>query len=132
MAVTEEPKTAPVNLLWLAIIVVAIPIITIALLSWLLHWSWLPNLWFNYAWSSDKGNGPEALQQTIVYGAIAVILVPPIRHALERFAQRHVDAIKQHVSDEHDIMHEHIAHFLKHKDNPNPPPFVPTKERPQI
>ena len=41
-------------------------------------------LWFTYFWSSDKGNGPEGLQQTVVYAIAAVILVPPVRHYIKR------------------------------------------------
>ena len=36
-------------------------------------------LWYGYAWPSLKGNGPEALIQTIVYGALAVAIYPPLR-----------------------------------------------------
>lgn len=82
--------------------------------------SWLHNLWFNYAWSSDKGNGPEALQQTVIYGLIAVVLIPPIRHAMERFAKRHVESIKSHVEHENAKVHAKLDHVIKHsKDIPD-------------
>lgn len=63
--------------------------------------NWLQNFWFNYAWASDKGNGPEALQQTVLYALIAVVLIPPIRHAVERFAKRHVESLKAHAENLH-------------------------------
>lgn len=40
---------------------------------------WLYTLWFGYVWPSLKGNGPEAVVQTIVYGAIAMAVYPPLR-----------------------------------------------------
>ena len=106
----------------------------IALLSWQLHWDWISNLWFNYAWSSDKGNGPEAIQQTIIYAAIAVVLIPPIRKAIERFAKRHVDSIKAHAAAEHDALHEKLDHIIHHSgDIPNKPTHANDwKERPKI
>ena len=77
---------------------------------------WFQNLWINYFWASDKGNGPEALQQTVIYATIAVLLVPPIRHALERFAKRHVESIKAHAEAENAKIHEKIdaSHKLMH------------------
>ena len=41
-------------------------------------------LWINYFWSSDKGNGPEAIQQTVIYAVAAVIFIPPVRHFIKR------------------------------------------------
>ncbi len=76
--------------------------------------NWLYNLWFNYGWASDKGNGPEALQQTVIYGLIAVVLIPPIRHALERFAKRHVESIKAHAEAENKAIHDRLEHIIKH------------------
>jgi hypothetical protein len=102
------------TLTYLAIIVVAIPLLIVSLLSWQLHWDWASNLWFGYTWPSLKGNGPEALVQTIVYGAIAVVLIPPVRKAIEKFAKRHVDSIKAHVSAEHDALHDKVDHLIKH------------------
>lgn len=43
-------------------------------------------LWFGYFWPSLKGNGPEALVQTVVYAAAAVLLIPRVR----RFLTRHI------------------------------------------
>lgn len=40
---------------------------------------WLYTLWYGYAWPSLKGNGPEAVIQTVAYGAIALALVPVVR-----------------------------------------------------
>jgi hypothetical protein len=78
--------------------------------------NWLHTLWFGYFWPSDKGNGPEALTQTVIYATIAVLLVPPIRHALERFAKRHVASLKAHAEAENAKIHEKIdaGHQLMH------------------
>ena len=52
----------------------------------ILHGAW--SLWFNYFWPSLKGNGPEALVQTVVYGGIAVLLVPVVRRFMRAEAER--------------------------------------------
>jgi hypothetical protein len=87
---------------------------------------WLYHLWYGYLIPSLYGNGPEAIAQTIVYGLIAIAVIPPARH----FVERHVDSIKAHVSAEHDAMHEHLDHIIRH--SPDIPDFVPTKERPKL
>jgi hypothetical protein len=46
-------------------------------------WHEINYIWINYFWASDKGNGPEAIQQTIVYAIAAIILVPPVRHFIK-------------------------------------------------
>ena len=63
---------------------------------------WLHNLWFNYFWSSLKGNGPEALVQTVLYGLIALAVVPPFRHWFER-----------HVKSIHDKLDAHHEEVLR-------------------
>lgn len=47
-------------------------------------WHEINYLWINYFWASDKGNGPEAIQQTIFYAIVALVLVPPARHFIKR------------------------------------------------
>lgn len=66
---------------------------------------WLSDFWFGYAWPSDKGNGPEAIQQTVVYAAVAVLVWPRARRAAHRFVDRKADAIKAHMSSEVTIIH---------------------------
>lgn len=90
--------------------------------------NWLHSLWFGYGWSSDKGNGPEALQQTLLYGAIAIALVPPIRH----WAARHVESIKQHIEQENAHIHAKLNHvILNSKSIPNEVPGLPDKHQPK-
>jgi hypothetical protein len=82
--------------------------------------NWLTSLWDNTFWPSLNGNGPEALAQTLVYGLIAIALIPPIRRAIERFTKRHVDSIKAHVTAEHKLVHDKLDHVIKHsKDIPD-------------
>ena len=81
---------------------------------------WLNSLWDNTFWPSLNGNGPEALAQTLVYGLIAVALIPPIRRAIERFTKRHVADLKQHITAEHAAVHAKLDHVIKHsKDIPD-------------
>ncbi len=81
----------------------------VALGSYFGHWHWLSNLWFNYAWSSDKGNGPEALQQTLIYAAIAVVFVPVVRKFIAReFAKVH-HSIHMHGTE----ITAHLHHIAK-------------------
>ena len=68
--------------------------------------NWLHTLWFGYFWPSLQGNGPEALVQTIVYGLIALIFIPPVR----RWMGRHIQSVKDHVSAEHAKIHERLDH----------------------
>lgn len=62
-----------------------------------MHWLWV--LYFDYVWPSIKGNGPEAVVQTLVYGALAVIFIPPVRHWAER------ETKKLHAKLDHVIRH---------------------------
>jgi hypothetical protein len=61
---------------------------------------WFYTLWFGYSWPSDRGNGPEALQQTILYGVIAAIFIPIVRNFIRR-----------ELKKEHDEIHEHLHHI---------------------
>ena len=47
-----------------------------------MHALW--TFWLNYFGASLKGNGPEALVQTVVYGLIAIAVIPVVRHFLHR------------------------------------------------
>lgn len=74
----------------LAILVCFVLFVFIALVSFLGNWHWADNLWFNYSWPSDKGNGPEALQQTVVYALAAAVFIPVVRHFIAKeFAKVH-------------------------------------------
>lgn len=112
----------------IAAVVVGIFLLFFAWLSWALHWSWLSNLWFNYAWSSDKGNGPEAIQQTIIYAIAAVVLIPPVRHFIKREFDKVHNSIHLHGKEAQEHLHhladklgierfEHSAEYKEHMAN---------------
>lgn len=82
---------------------------------------WLSHFWFVYVWPSCKGNGPEAVIQTVVYGAIALVFVPPLR----RWFGRHMEALKSHITAEHAAVHAKLDHVIKH--SPDIPDFKETK-----
>ena len=61
--------------------------------------NWLHHVWFTWVYPSLLGNGPEAVVQTIVYGLIAVAVVPVLRHWAER------ETKKIHAKMDHIIFH---------------------------
>jgi uncharacterized membrane protein len=74
----------------------------------------LNSIWINYFWSSDKGNGPEAIQQTVLYAAVAAILIP----AVHRFVKRELEKIHNKL----DSAHMKMDHIIFHsKDIPELP-----------
>jgi hypothetical protein len=60
---------------------------------------WLSDLWFSYFWPSLQGNGPEAIVQTLVYGIIAAIFIPPVR---------------RWIKHENDLVHDKLNHLIHH------------------
>ena len=68
----------------------------------------LYTLWFGYAWPSLKGNGPEALIQTVAYAAIAMAIYPPLRNWAKGEAAH---------------MHAKMDHIIRY--HPNIPDFPP-------
>lgn len=92
--------------------------------------NWLHSLYFGYLLPSLYGNGPEAIAQTVLYGAIALIFVPPIREWFER----HYHSIKEHATAEADKLHARIDHthaLMQHviEHSKDIPPFpASTKE----
>ena len=68
---------------------------------------WNPVYWWSaYFWPSDKGNGPEALQQVALGVAVASLLYPPLRAAWKRETER---------------IHAKMDHIIKH--HPDIPEF---------
>ena len=71
--------------------------------------NWMTNLWFNYFWPSLKGNGPEALVQTVAYAAVAVAVYPPLR----KWATKEERAMRAEL-------HSKVDHIIKyHPDIPD-------------
>ena len=64
------------------------------------------HIWTGYFWPSIQGNGPEALVQTIVYGTIAIILVPPIR----RWFKAEYERIHAKIDFGHKELHKKLDH----------------------
>lgn len=113
----EEKR--PSSSYWLIALVLAAPVLITLVLLITFSGGWLHNLWFNYAWSSDKGNGPEAIQQTILYGTIAAVLIPAVRH----FVKREFDKVHAKIETEHAKIHAKLDHIIT--ESPDIGPFVP-------
>ena len=76
-----------------------------------MHTLWY--LWLAYGWSSLKGNGGEALCQTVAYAAIAIAIYPPLRKWLTR-EEREAAA----------ELHRKMDHIIHH--HPDIPPLPPS------
>jgi hypothetical protein len=81
-------------------------------------------------WEPVKSNIGAGVWWAILVALVATLLWPPLREAIKRFAQRHVDAIKGHVTAEHKKLHakldRHEAllhHVILH--SKDIPPFEP-------
>ena len=92
---------------------------------------WLHALWFGYWVPSLWGNGPEAITQTIVYGLLALILIPPVRRFMRaEFHKVHekIEAVHETVKDHHaqaEAARKHHEDLLNHiiKHSPDIPEF---------
>ncbi len=51
-------------------------------------WHEVNYVWVDYFWSSDKGNGPEAITQALLGLALLTALWPPIRKYLRNEAKK--------------------------------------------
>jgi hypothetical protein len=93
----------------ISIFTCAVLFVIVASVSYFGNWHWAYNLWFNYGWSSDKGNGPEALQQTVVYAVIAIVLVPAVR----RFIKREFDKVHHSIHVHGTELQAHLHHIAE-------------------
>lgn len=73
---------------------------------------WLNYIWISYFWSSDKGNGPEAIQQTLLAVVAAAILIPVVRKAIKR------ESAHLHAKLDHLIKHHPDIPSFTHPDYP--------------
>ena len=106
----DLPDEGDKPILWMATVFCVIVAVMVSLISLITGWHWLSSLWFNYSWPSDKGNGPEALQQTIIYFLIAALFIPVVRRFIQReFHKAHAD------------IHAKLDHIIKH--HPDIPEF---------
>ena len=78
--------------------------------------NWLYTLWYGYVWPSLKGNGPEALCQTVLYAVLLYFFYPPFRKWVTK-EERQASA----------LLHEKLDHVIRH--HPDIPPFKP-KDKP--
>ena len=75
-----------------------------------MHALW--TFWLNYFWASLKGNGPEAIIQTIVYAGIAYAVYPPFRKWLMH------ETGELHAKMDHIIRHHPDIPDYKEKNAP--------------
>jgi hypothetical protein len=80
--------------------------------------SWLSHQWFTYWWSSDKGNGPEAITEMVGVAFFGSLLIPRVR----RWWKRHIEDLKAHAVGENKLLHEKLDHIIKN--HPDIPTFV--------
>jgi hypothetical protein len=97
----------------------------------------LYHLWFSYFVPSFWGNGPEAIAQTVLYGLIALAVIPPFRHWFERhikslhekldIAHEKGDEMTKKMDERFRAIHEKMdAQHLAHMDALNRPVNVTT------
>lgn len=79
---------------------------------------WLSHQWFGYWWPSDKGNGPENIQWSLIAAAVVAIFVPAVR----AFFKRHFESVHAKM----DEVHRMAAHIIEH--HPDIPPLPPKEE----
>lgn len=80
---------------------------------------WNPYYWWvAYFWPSDKGNGPENLQWTALAISVTALLVPVVRKALKREAE------KLHAKMDH--LHDKVDHVIFHSKDVPPFPGDPS------
>jgi ABC-type Fe3+ transport system permease subunit len=97
--VVVEDQESNVWASWFLAVIIALPLLIVLGLLITFLGGPLHNLWFNYAWSSDKGNGPEAIQQTILYALVAALFIPIVRHFIQRELKKAHDEIHDHLHD---------------------------------
>ena len=59
---------------------------------------WLSTQWFTYWWPSDKGNGPENVQWTVLALIVASLLLPRVR----KFFKRHFESVHAKLDKHHE------------------------------
>jgi hypothetical protein len=88
-----------------------------------MHWLWV--LWFGYCWPSLKGNGPEAVIQTVVYFVLAVVFIPRFR----RWLKGEFDRLHNRHGKQAELLgdlHRKLDHIIRHHPSiPDLPPKNP-------
>ena len=76
--------------------------------------NWLHYVWFAYFWPSLKGNGPEALVQTVVYAVVGYLFYPPFHNWINNWFAG--------VHEKTDLLHDKLDHIIEnHPDIPTFP-----------
>ena len=57
----------------------------------------------HYLWSSDLGNGPEAIQEAVIVAILTAIIVPVVR-----------TWVKRELAKAHDELHRKLDHIIRH------------------
>lgn len=82
----------------------------------------------------DKATVSPNLLASVIQWAIILVAVslfyPPWRKAIERFAGLRIDSLKEHVSAEHDALHEKLDHLMAHHPRKEVREFEPEVNRP--
>lgn len=77
----------------------------------------LHHLWFTYGWPSDRGNGPEAIQELAVGALLGAVLWPPLRRRIHR-------AMAHNTAE----LHRKLDHIIHHHPDIPDLPELPPKE----
>lgn len=68
---------------------------------------WLSHQWYWYWWPSDRGNGPENIQWTLLAVIVASLLMPRVR----RFFKRHFESVHAKLDHHHEmVLQQNEAH----------------------
>ena len=87
---------------------IAAALLVLAAISVIVWWSrFEPDFW-----PPDRSAvGPNLVASVVQWAILLIVgalLYPPTRRAVERFTQRHVDALKAHVTAEHKKVHDRL------------------------
>jgi TRAP-type uncharacterized transport system fused permease subunit len=114
-------------------------IAVIAILYYMIfHWSRFVADFYPFDASRISPNLVASVVQYAVLLVAAYLLYPPFKRAVDAFATKHVDSIKNHVSAEHKKLHDRLDRhtakidhiILNSKDIPNKVPGIEDKHQP--
>ena len=63
-------------------------------------WHWISNQWLTWWWPSDKGNGPENIQWTVLALIVVSLLLPKVR----AFFKRHFESVHAKLDKHHEAI----------------------------
>ena len=81
---------------------------------------WHTDRFLSDFWPLDRSIvGPNLVASVVQYALVVIavaLLYPPARRAIERFATKHVDELKAHVSAEHKKIHDRLDRSHQRQD----------------